>query len=85
MILSKSPINIPVVKDFYFRRIKRIVPLYNSFIALTLIAAFLIGIAFTELSNFGVQAEVATAFLSNVIGVQNKQGYFSSVSINPFK
>lgn len=80
MILSKSPITIPEVKLFYFRRIKRIVPLYNTFIALTLFAPFLLGIAFTELGNIGIQAEVAAVFLSNMIGVQSSKGYFTSVS-----
>jgi peptidoglycan/LPS O-acetylase OafA/YrhL len=79
MLLTKSsPLDTIKVVGFYFRRIKRIVPLYLFLIiAVLLVALFLVAPA--EYRLLFKEAWPSTLFCSNFIE-SNPAGYFNLVS-----
>lgn len=79
MILNKErPLNLVAVSDFYYRRIKRIVPLYMSVVFCVLL------LALRELSPFDFkqlveEAAPALCFYSNMLS-SRETDYFDLVS-----
>lgn len=79
MLLAKaSPLNLPKILDFYYRRIKRIVPLYLCVIAVILLLG-LFFVAPTEFHHLGTDAWTSAIFCSNFLNL-DKGGYFNLVS-----
>jgi peptidoglycan/LPS O-acetylase OafA/YrhL len=77
-ILSrKSPISFSVVQDFYFRRIKRIVPLYLFVIVCVLVAGMFL-LAPIEFPNLATDGIISSTFTSNIINI-HLSGYFDLV------
>lgn len=82
MILTtkKNPINFNLIADFYFRRIKRIVPLFLFVIFLTLIAGIFL-LAKAEYPNLAMDSIVSSTFTSNYLNIHDS-GYFDLVSLS---
>lgn len=79
MILNKRvPLTITAVLDFYFRRIRRIVPLFLFVIFCTLLAGIFL-LAPAELINLSMDAFTSSIFMSNFLNVHDS-GYFNLYS-----
>jgi peptidoglycan/LPS O-acetylase OafA/YrhL len=79
MLLTKRvPLTIQAVIDFYFRRIRRIVPLFLFVIFCTLLAGIFL-LAPAEFPNLSTDAFTSSIFLSNFLNVHDS-GYFNLYS-----
>jgi peptidoglycan/LPS O-acetylase OafA/YrhL len=80
-ILSRqSPIDLSTTRNFYFRRIKRIVPLYLFVIACVLVAGMFL-VAPVEFPNLVTDGIIASTFTSNFMNIHFSD-YFDLVSFH---
>lgn len=77
MLLSESTITTSVVTG-YFKRLKRIVPLYLAVVILTIILG-LLSSPLNEYRGKAVAARYSAIFCSNFFGIPKQADYFDQV------
>lgn len=78
LILTGKRLTSDVLREFYFRRVRRIVPVYMTVIAFVLAAAFA-GLLPKDVARLLTEIRPALLFTSNFAALSEKQDYFVDV------